>query len=152
MTADAALQPERPAALVNLTYISDCLIPAETLESGLAELIAHAGAANRADQVTGALLVAGGRFVQTLEGDRTIIDRLMQRILQDPRHAVLRIIDIRNVPARSFGQWMAVYYGSSLFVSREVSRALARHGSPRDVDRLLRLVRELSAPLPPQQR
>ncbi len=146
------MQREYPPALVNLTYISDCLIPAETLEPALAALIAHAGAANRDLRVTGALLLAGNRFVQTLEGDPAVVDQLMQRILHDPRHAVLRIIAAREVPARNFGTWMAAYSGSSLFIGREVSRALVRHGSPRDVERLLRIVREFSAPLPRQRR
>lgn len=153
------VQPRSPSgavpALINLTYISECLIAAASQEAAIAALLATARRRNGIAHITGALLFTGTHFVQTLEGMPTAVDGLMERIEADPRHEALEIVDRRAVDMRNFGPWSMVYHGPSLFVSAAVTRALmaAHGGKPHDAIRLVRLVRDFSLlPVPPAVR
>jgi hypothetical protein len=55
--------------------------------------------------VTGALLLCGGWFLQTLEGRRVDVSVTYRRIEADPRHDRLRLIDSGAISERGFGQW-----------------------------------------------
>lgn len=60
---------------------------------------------NQALGLTGALLLCGGWFLQTLEGRRVDASVTYRRIEIDPRHRNLRLIDCGPLPERRFGQW-----------------------------------------------
>ena len=138
----------RPVGLINLTYISECLIPADEHEAAILRLLAEARGYNRAHGITGALLATTGHFVQTLEGRPDAVDALMASIERDTRHRGLMVIDRREVAARNFGTWSMAYSGASVFVAREVLRPAMQRRTPDDVGRLLRLMREFTAPRP----
>lgn len=151
MPASSPITPsERPLALTNLTYISDCRIPVDNQAALVEALVWHARRSNAIDGITGGLLCTGARFVQTLEGTVAAVDALMTRIERDDRHTCLVVIDQREVVTRTFGQWALAYSGPSVSIARIVERALAgaKGGKPGDVNRLLQLMRQfgLSAP------
>jgi len=60
---------------------------------------------NAIDGVTGLLVFDGIRFFQIIEGAQSAIDDLLERLLRDPRHTSLEVIDQRFVTARSFPDW-----------------------------------------------
>lgn len=60
---------------------------------------------NAIDGVTGLLVFDGIRFFQIFEGAQSAIDDLLERLLRDPRHSSLEVIDDRFVAARSFPGW-----------------------------------------------
>jgi len=55
--------------------------------------------------LTGVLCFGGGIFVQALEGDRTVVNRLYSSIARDPRHGDCQILDGRSITTRDFAEW-----------------------------------------------
>jgi hypothetical protein len=109
---------------------------------------------NHALGISGCLLFAGGRFAQALEGDRDAVTALMTRIVHDPRHLDVTILEEGELSARRFGDWSLDYAGPSFFVQRTISRpaAEAMRGSRRGVSHLLEVMtgfREAQAAIPP---
>lgn len=60
---------------------------------------------NSAAGVTGVLCLSHGIFLQQLEGDRRVVNRLYHRIQQDARHTDTMILDFSEIPCRRFGTW-----------------------------------------------
>ena len=55
--------------------------------------------------VTGILAFGAREFLQCLEGSREAVNATYHRILSDPRHRDLVLIDCRDVDQRWFGDW-----------------------------------------------
>ena len=60
---------------------------------------------NALDGVTGLLLYNGVNFMQVVEGAQSAIDDLMRRLVADPRHSQIKIVDERLIEQRSFPDW-----------------------------------------------
>lgn len=60
---------------------------------------------NRAIGVTGFLIYQDGYFMQMLEGQRELVDPLMERIARDPRHEDPRVIIRSQAKRRLFNDW-----------------------------------------------
>ncbi|WP_299052116.1 BLUF domain-containing protein [uncultured Nocardioides sp.] len=87
----------------SLTYVSTAAAPFRL--SALHDLMVSSRARNASLDVTGMLLYAGGRFIQTLEGPADAVDGLFERIAADPRHRrVVRTLH-DDVVERSFPDW-----------------------------------------------
>lgn len=89
--------------LIQVIYVSTCIG-----EVGAAELENILEAANRNNamqNITGMLLYAGGSFMQVLEGEESLIDKTMARIMLDPRHADIIILVRSPIDVRSFDRW-----------------------------------------------
>lgn len=129
--------------MLSLTYISECLIEPVWRAATVAQIAADARRRNAARCVTGALLYAGNRFAQTIEGADADVDNLMARIAADPRHRILAIVERHPITARRMAGWAMVYSGDSIFVTRSIARAMSdgQPSSPADVDRLLQIIR-----------
>ena len=68
-------------------------------------LLDHARVANARHDVTGALYLADGRFLQCLEGADEVIGRLLERIRDDPRHCECQVLDRRSISRRVYDGW-----------------------------------------------
>lgn len=55
--------------------------------------------------VTGVLAFGTRDFLQCLEGSREAVNATYSRILGDPRHQDIQLIDCRDVEQRWFGEW-----------------------------------------------
>jgi hypothetical protein len=55
--------------------------------------------------ITGALVLADGRFAQALEGPRQEVAALMGRIAVDPRHTSVRVVSTSFPSERRFPNW-----------------------------------------------
>lgn len=76
----------------------------------LQELCEQAGRNNKLVEISGILLLAGGRFLQVLEGPKEAVEDTFLRIVVDPRHENLSLISRRLTTRREFGSWdMALY-------------------------------------------
>ena len=60
---------------------------------------------NVAQGITGLLLYNGRNFLQLLEGDKDVLDRLMAAIEVDPRHAGVAMIHKGEVESRVCPDW-----------------------------------------------
>ncbi len=86
-------------------YVSDAVGSAATSLLALAEILGESERNNRRDGLTSALMRHDGQFLQVIEGRRSDIDRLMDRLRADPRHENLRLLSDQPVTARRFGAW-----------------------------------------------
>ena len=66
------------------------------------DILATSQRNNARDELTGALLIHDGRFLQVLEGAAQDLDRLMTRLAGDPRHDEVVVIERKPIPARGF--------------------------------------------------
>ena len=60
---------------------------------------------NRRRDVTGALLLVHGRFLQYLEGDEATVIALYESISRDTRHTDCKLLDRRLISTRIFAGW-----------------------------------------------
>ena len=71
----------------------------------IADILAVSQRNNARDRVTGALVYSDGRFFQILEGASADIDRVLARIVGDPRHREINIVSRIRVEGRLFPDW-----------------------------------------------
>ena len=68
---------------------------------------------NRRKDITGCLLYTGRHFAQVLEGERALLDELVDRIARDKRHTELVVAIDQQVSVRRFPDWsMGILYKS----------------------------------------
>ena len=86
-----------------LVYMSE---PAPDLGSGeLFQIISTSVRNNATRDITGVLALAGGSFVQAIEGPTQSLDALMNSLESDPRHTNIRILARDAIIERAFPQW-----------------------------------------------
>ena len=88
--------------LAAVAYISEAL--GRPALSDLEELADSASRHNAAAGITGFLLYRSDLFVQYLEGPRAEVSALYDRLLVDPRHKIVRRLDVA-VTNRRFPSW-----------------------------------------------
>jgi hypothetical protein len=77
-------------SLISLVYVSFATRPMS--ERDLRDLLEECRTNNARLNVTGMLLYRNGFFIQALEGDEEVVERLFAEIAKDPRHQdVLRV-------------------------------------------------------------
>jgi hypothetical protein len=90
-------------AVYQMIYTS---CPGESLTpQALHDLMDRSRLNNARHGITGILLHTEDQFMQVVEGPQDAVDRLMERILKDPRHEDVRIIMAHTVMRRDFGEW-----------------------------------------------
>lgn len=98
--------------------------------------------------VTGMLILHGQHFIQALEGPAEGVEEVYLRLLRDPRHYDLKLIEDATTSSRAFAGWsMCAYHLSP--ADREILDVLAlRRGfDPRQIGRFgaLSLLRTVHA-------
>jgi hypothetical protein len=91
--------------MFRLVYRSRSAIPVAERAAGLGEIFATARRNNRNLDVTGALMISDGAFVQVLEGDEAAVRSLYARISADERHRDVTLLKEESVDGRTFGRW-----------------------------------------------
>ncbi len=89
--------------LVRLMYASRA-VPAldhEELQTLLRQCRAH----NPQHGITGVLCFASGIFLQVLEGSRSAVNRLYNRIAADARHTEVELLAYEEIDERRFAGW-----------------------------------------------
>ena len=89
--------------LVRLMYASRAL-PSVNQEELLA-IVRKSKANNPAVGVTGVLCFSEGIFLQALEGGRSAVNKLYNRIASDPRHTDVQLLCYEEVGERRFAGW-----------------------------------------------
>lgn len=88
-----------------LIYRSRNLVPQQQRRTELGELFSAARSHNKKARITGALLVRGEVFVQTLEGDEHEVQALLGRIREDTRHDRVEVLETGLADDRVFARW-----------------------------------------------
>ena len=89
--------------LVRLMYASRAQ-PAVDHEELMA-ILRKSKANNPSLGVTGVLCFSGGIFLQVLEGGRTAVNRLYNRIVTDSRHTDIELLLYEEIAERRFAGW-----------------------------------------------
>lgn len=120
MTLDVIQQFEPHGGDTPVTQILYRSVSRDGAESGLqmSDILNEARLGNSRDGITGVLTAVNGEFVQIIEGSDVALDRLMAKLLRDPRHTDLTVVERRQAARRSFGDWDMV---SPRLASRELS-------------------------------
>lgn len=71
----------------------------------LQQLADSAAQRNQADAITGYLYFDKGRFMQYLEGEVAALEDLKARLLRDPRHQILRMVEDEALTERRLPHW-----------------------------------------------
>jgi blue light- and temperature-responsive anti-repressor len=83
---------------------------------------------NARDGITGALMLSDDCFVQVLEGPRRPVQQTFDRILQDPRHLDVTMLQMSGVDRRSFPDWSMGFVSRNAATGSALSAAAGRHG------------------------
>jgi hypothetical protein len=78
-------------------------------QSDLVELLKISRRNNEASGLTGMLLYRDGMYLQFLEGRRSDIAGLLERLQNDPRHCGMHVLRESNLPARLFPEWTMAF-------------------------------------------
>ncbi|NJN36451.1 MAG: BLUF domain-containing protein [Nitrospiraceae bacterium] len=89
--------------LVRLMYASRA-VPAVDQEELIA-ILKKSKANNPKSGVTGALCFSEGVFLQVLEGGRTAVNQLYNRIASDARHSDVVLLNYDEIEERRFSGW-----------------------------------------------
>ncbi|MFN4296343.1 MAG: BLUF domain-containing protein [Brevundimonas sp.] len=98
------MAPSIDRTLWRLVYRSDSCIDHADTES-LDEIFRTSVTNNRRDGITGCLALPDGKFVQVIEGARSKVGALMDRIRADVRHRELAVLDEWAIQNRLFTGW-----------------------------------------------
>ncbi len=89
--------------LVRLMYASRAT---DSVDQEVLSAILKKSKANNPDLgVTGVLCFSGGIFLQVLEGGRSPVSALYNRIASDPRHRDVVLLSYQEIGERSFASW-----------------------------------------------
>ncbi|ASM76347.1 blue-light sensor BLUF [Vitreoscilla filiformis] len=89
--------------LVRLLYASRAAVQLDAEELGT--ILRQARQHNPAQGITGALCFSDGTFLQLIEGGRSAVNALFQRISRDPRHTDVLLLHYTEISERRFANW-----------------------------------------------
>ena len=93
--------------LVRLLYVSKEIAepPSKFAESNLETF----RKSNQANEITGVLCSGEGIFLQVLEGERSVVNKLYVDICKDQRHTDIELLHFEEVTQRVFYAWSMDY-------------------------------------------
>ena len=94
--------------LYRVIYASEAVGATGVSTLSIAEILGHAEGTNRRDHITSCVMFHQGHILQVIEGGRVDIDRLMRRLLADPRHSGVRILIDMPIDARKLDEPMSL--------------------------------------------
>jgi len=89
--------------MIQVSYVSRASEPMSSEQ--LLELLMQCRSNNQKHDVTGMLLYGNGTFLQAIEGDEEVIDKLVETIDADPRHTDIRVLKRKSIPSRQYSDW-----------------------------------------------
>lgn len=89
--------------MIRLIYVSSAT--PKMKEEDLVNILTSAHKNNKARNVTGMLLYAGGNFFQVLEGEEDDVRNLYEKIKLDERHSNCIVIEEEPIDSRTFPDW-----------------------------------------------
>lgn len=108
--------------LHRVIYASEAVGATGVSTLSIAQILGVSERNNRRDHVSGCLMFHDGHILQVLEGARADLDRLMRKILVDPRHAGVRVLSDMPIAERRMEQPM--------FLCGDPASLLERTGLP----------------------
>ena len=104
--------------LHRVVYASEAVGATGVSTLSIAQILGASEVNNRRDQITGCVMFHQGHILQVLEGERADLDRLMRRLLVDPRHSGLRVLCDMPIAARTMHEPMCLYPDPAAMLAR----------------------------------
>jgi Sensors of blue-light using FAD len=92
---------------VRTLYVSRAVGPQTTAVTG--SILSAAQAYNQLNGISGVLCQGQGLYLQVLEGERSAVNRLYTRIIQDPRHTDVQLLHLEEITERRFAKWSMAF-------------------------------------------
>ena len=89
--------------MIQMSYLSQASAPMSADQ--LLALLMQCRTNNTARGLTGMLLYGNGTFLQVIEGDEAVVDRLLGTIEADPRHVGMRRLSRKTIEHRQYADW-----------------------------------------------
>lgn len=117
----------------------------------LAELVRVARLRNQTAGITGLLCGAGPYYLQVLEGPVVVVNRLLEKLVRDPRHADVTVLQAGPCGPRLFPHWGMRLVSATDLPDDDCTRLLTSN-PPETIDpqRLLAFLCRLSDHVPPR--
>lgn len=131
--------------LVRAIYVSrigDAIGPAD-----IEHILESARTHNHKNAITGILCFNGDYFLQCLEGSRSAVNKTYCKIVGDPRHREVTLLEYREASERNFPDWDMAFVPQSSLTSDVLLRYSAQSSfEPYELSGLssLKLLRELA--------
>ena len=97
--------------LVSMTYVSRS--NPDLSDKEVSEILQQAQDNNSANAITGMLIFKDNIFLQTIEGSRAQINRLLYSLISDQRHYDLQVLETRELTHREWSKWSMNYVTST---------------------------------------
>ncbi len=94
--------------LHRVIYASEAVGATGASTLSIAHILGVSERNNRRDHLTSCVMFHDGHILQAIEGARVDVDRLIRRLLDDPRHAGLRILVDTPISARCIQEPMGL--------------------------------------------
>lgn len=90
--------------LIYASRISDAFITED-----LSTILEQSNTNNKINRISGLLYFNRNYFMQCIEGDRTDVNNTYFRIVNDPRHQNVTLLEFKDIITREFDDWSMAY-------------------------------------------
>lgn len=108
--------------LYTIAYVSRGRIPEDSLDRELRRIIDVSQSKNAEEEITGVLITTGCHFLQVLEGPIDAVRALTAKLLLDPRHSDMKVVDEYTIAERHYPDWSMRYAGLTTYAVAFFSR------------------------------
>ncbi|MBX9461132.1 MAG: BLUF domain-containing protein [Brevundimonas sp.] len=112
--------------LHRVIYASEAVGATGASTLSIAQILGVSDRNNRRDHLTSCVMFHRGHILQAIEGARVDLDRLIRRLLDDPRHTGLRILVDAPIAARRIDEPMDLCADPDALLRRVGLDCLAR--------------------------
>lgn len=136
--------------LSRMIYISTAVGPITTAVTGT--ILRSAQEHNAANGITGVLCQGQGVYLQVLEGERSQVDALYARILQDKRHQNIVLRQQEDIQRRRYGHWAMAHIDLTHLTHADAQPAFDPYAATSEqvmatMDELIRSGKVMNAPV-----
>ncbi|RYY02331.1 MAG: BLUF domain-containing protein [Gammaproteobacteria bacterium] len=103
--------------MICMVYISSAVLGLSDREIGGIVKVAQRN--NEELNITGILLYNGGSFMQLIEGEDEKVERLYERIKNDPRHTNVTLLLKEKITHKNFERWFMGFRDVQNFINIE---------------------------------
>ena len=112
--------------LHRVIYASEAVGATGASTLSIAQILGVSERNNRRDHLTSCVMFHQGHILQAIEGGRADVDRLIRRLIEDPRHTGFRIVADTPIHARRIDEPMGLCGDPSALLSRVGLPCLSR--------------------------
>jgi len=114
--------------LLRMVYVSTTTHPVNQANGGIqvdvGRILMQSRKNNPSHEIGGVLYFANNFFFQCLEGDQAAVNRVYNKIAEDPRHTNVQSVLVKRINKRKFANWSMKYVA----LEHQVKQLLKENG------------------------